>query len=167
MRNLYRFGWMAAALLASFAGHAAGNTQDIQISGAWTRATAPGQNQAGVDMSITSKQAATIVGVSSPVAKSAALHNMTTEGGMMRMREVNAIEVPAGKTFNLGESGYHLMLDGLNAPLKEGDAVPITLSIKVSKQEVMKLETKAEVRSLTATQAPAKNHEHMNMQINY
>jgi copper(I)-binding protein len=161
MRNLNRLGWFAAALLISFAGYAG----DIETSGGWTRATAPGQDQAGVDLTITSKQTATLVGVSSPVAKSAALHSMVTEGGMMRMREVKAIDLPAGKTVNLGESGYHLMLDGLKAPLKEGETVPLTLSIMVGKQGVIKVETTTEVKSLTATEAESHDDEHMHMHM--
>lgn len=166
MSKLNRFGWLAAALLISFASYAASNEGDIEISGAWTRATAPGQDQAGVDMTITSKQAATLVGVSSPVARTAELHSMTTEGGMMRMREVKSIELPASKRVNLGESGYHLMLTGLNAPLKEGETVPLTLSIKVSNQGVVKVETKVEVKSLTATKSASQKdeHQHMHMQ---
>jgi copper(I)-binding protein len=158
MSKLNRFGWMAAALLVSFASYAAGNAGDIEISGTWTRATAPGQDAAGVDMTITSKQAATLVGVSSPVAGSAELHSMTSEGGMMRMREVKSIELPAGKHVNLRESGYHLMLNGLKAPLKAGDSIPLTLEIKVSKRSV-KIETKAEVRPLTTT-SPATEQDH-------
>jgi copper(I)-binding protein len=156
MKILNRFGWLAAALLVSFASYAG----DIEISGAWVRATAPGQDAAGVDATITSKQAATLVGVSSPVAKTAELHSMTNEGGMMKMREVKEIELPAGKRVSLRESGYHLMLNGLKAPLKEGETVPLTLSIKVGKQSVVKLETKAEVRSLTATSAKEQEHHH-------
>ena len=159
MRNLNRFSWLVAAFLISIACYAS----DIEISGGWTRATAPGQDQAGVDLTIASKQAATLVGVSCPIAKSAALHSMATEGGMMRMREVKAIELPAGKTVNLGESGYHLMLDGLNAPLKEGETVPLTLSIMVGKQGVVKVETTVEVKSLTATEAESHDDEHMHM----
>ena len=48
MSNLNRFGWLLAALLVSFASYAG----DIEISGVWTRATAPGQDQAGMDLSI-------------------------------------------------------------------------------------------------------------------
>lgn len=157
MSNLNRFGWLVAALLVSFASYAG----DIEISGVWTRATAPGQDQAGVDLSITSKQPAILVGVSSPACKAVELHSMTTEGGMMRMREVKAIELPAGKRVNLSESGYHLMLNGLKAPLKEGETVPLTLNIKVGKQGVVKVETKAEVKSLTATEAESHDDEHM------
>jgi copper(I)-binding protein len=155
MTNLYRFGGLLAALLLSANIYAG----DIKIEGVWTRATAPGQDAAGVDMTITSKQPATVVGVSSPVAESEELHSMTSENGMMKMREVKTIELPAGKRVNLRESGYHLMLNGLKAPLKEGESVPLTLSIKVGKQ-VLKLETKAEVRSLHATNAATQEEHH-------
>ncbi len=148
MSNLFRFGGLLAALLISasvFAG-------DIQVENAWARATAPGQDTAGVDLTITSKQAAELVGASSAACKSIELHSMKMahDSGMMSMREVPAIELPAGKRVNLGESGYHLMLTGLKAPLKAGDIVPLTLEIKVSKHAV-KIEAKAEVRPLTAT----------------
>lgn len=162
MGKLKRLGWLTAALLVSFSSYAAGNAGDIEISGAWTRATAPGQEAAGVDLTITSRHAATLVGVASPVAASAEMHSMTSEGGMMKMREVKVIELPAGKRVNLKESGYHLMLNGLKAPLKEGGSVPLTLSIKAGKQ-VVKLETRAEVRSLTGTKASSPGDEHQHM----
>jgi len=165
MSNIIRFGCIAAALLACFAGYAAGNAGDIEIGGAWTRASAPGQETAGVDLNITSKQAAALVGVSSPVAKTAELHTMTSENGVMKMHEVNTIELPAGKSVNLRESGYHLMLFGLKAPLKEGGTVPLTLSIRVGKQGPVKINTKAEVRALTATgdATHEADHQHMHM----
>jgi copper(I)-binding protein len=165
MSKLNRFGCLAAALLASFASYsyAAGNTAGIVTSGGWIRATAPGQDQAGADLSITSKQSATLVGASSPACRAVQLHTMTMEGGMMRMRQVKKIELPAGKQVNLRKSGYHLMMIGLKAPLKEGETVPLTLSIKVGKQRVVKIRSKAEVKSLTATEAPSNDHEHMHM----
>jgi hypothetical protein len=113
-----------------------------------------------VDLTITSKRVATLVGVSSPDARTVELHSMTSANGMMKMREVKTIELPAGKRLNLRESGYHLMLNGLKAPIKEGETVPLTLSIKVGKQGVVKIETKAEVKSLHATSAAAQGNEH-------
>lgn len=160
MNKLNRFGWLVTALLISFASYAASNEGNIEISGAWTRATAPGQDQAGVDLSITSKQPATLVGVSSPACKTVELHSMTSENGMMRMREVKAIELPAGKRVNLSESGYHLMLNGLKAPINEGEIVPLTLNIKVANQGVVKVETKAEVKSLTVAKAASQEDGH-------
>ena len=163
MRNLIRYVWCMAALLVSFASYAG----DIEVSGGWIRATAPGQDQGGADLSIVSKQPATLVGATSPVCKTEQLHTMTSEGGMMRMREVKAIELPAGKRVNLRESGYHLMLIGLKAPLKEGDTVPLTLSIMAGKEGLVKVETSAEVKSLTAPEAAPEDHEHMDMKMNH
>jgi periplasmic copper chaperone A len=161
MRKLNRFAWLVAALLISFASYAG----DIEVSGGWIRATAPGQDQGGADLSIVSKRSATLVGATSPVCETVQLHSMTSENGMMRMREVKAIELPAGKRVNLRDSGYHLMLMGLKAPLKEGETVPLTLSIEVDKQGVMKVETTAEVRSLTATESTSHDDEHMHMDM--
>ena len=160
MRNSNRLSWFVAALLISFASYAG----DIEVSGGWIRATAPGQDQGGADLSIISKRSATLVGAASPACTSVQLHTMTNENGMMRMREVKAIELPAGKRVNLRGSGYHLMLIGLKAPLKEGETVPLTLSIMVEKQGVVKVETTAEVKSLTATGETSRDHEHMKMQ---
>ena len=172
MSKLNRFGSLAVALLFSFASYsyAASNTGDIETSRGWIRATAPGQDQAGADLSIISKQSATLVGATSPACKTVELHTMTSENGMMKMREVKAIELPAGKRVNLRESGYHLMMLGLKAPLKEGETVPFILSIKVGKHKVVNVEAMAEVKSLTTTSAPSqkddnqKIHMHMPMQ---
>jgi copper(I)-binding protein len=161
MSKSNRFGWLVVFLSVSFAGYAS----DIETSGGWIRATAPGQDQAGADLSIISKQSATIIGASSPACNAVQLHTMKGENGMMRMREVNAIELPAGKRVNLRESGYHLMLIGLKAPLKEGETVPVTLSIKVGKQGVVKIKASAEVKSLTATSDAPQDGGHMKMQM--
>lgn len=161
MINLIRFGGLLAVLFLSTNVYAG----DIQIQNAWARATAPGQDAASVDLTITSKHAAVLAGVSSPVASTAALHSMVMEGGMMRMRKVASIDLPPGKSVNLGESGYHVMLVGLKAPLKEGDSLPLMLSIKVGELGVIKVKTHAEVIALTATAPPAENtnHQQMNM----
>lgn len=165
MGNLNRFILFAAAFLISFTSYAAIDKGGIEVSGGWIRATAPGQDQGGADLSIISKQSATLVGASSPVCKMVQLHTMTNENGMMRMREVKAIKIPAGKRVNLRESGYHLMLVGLKAPLKEGETVPLILSFKVGKQGVAKVETTAEVKSLTATGPTSHDDEQMHMHM--
>jgi copper(I)-binding protein len=161
MTNLLRVSGLLAALFISASVYAG----DIRVENAWARATAPGQDAASVDLAITSKHAAALVGVSSRVAKTAQLHSMVMEGGMMRMREVAFIALPAGKTVNLGESGYHLMLTGLKAPLKEGETVPLMLSIKVGKKSVVQVKASAEVRSLTATSAPSQKIDPQQMKM--
>jgi len=160
MSGFYRMAGLLAALLLSVNVYAG----DVSAEGAWSRATAPGQDSAMVDMSITSKQDAVLVGVSSSVCKAAELHSMTHEGGVMQMREVKEIALPAGKRVNLGESGYHLMLVGLKASLKEGDAVPLTLKVRLGNKRVVKVEIKAEVKPLTEVRAAPQDGGHMHHQ---
>ena len=162
MQNLFKFLGLFVFLTSGSYLYAG----DIQVEGAWLRATAPGQDSASVDMSITSTQTAILTGVSSEVCRVAELHRMTQEGGMMKMRQVKELELPAGRQVNLGKIGYHLMLIGLKAPLKEGDIVPLTLSIRVGNQGAVKLKTNAEVRSLTAMHSPSHDDEHMQMKMN-
>lgn len=157
MNSLYRMGGLLAALLLSVNVYAG----DVSAEGAWSRATAPGQDSAMVDMSITSKQAATLVGIASPACKTAELHSMTHEGGVMKMREVKEIALPAGQRVGLGESGYHLMLLGLKAPLKAGDTVPLTLSVRQADKRVVKVEVKAEVKPLTEARPAPQDAAHM------
>ena len=157
MTHRYRFGGLLAGLLISASVYAG----DIQVENAWARATAPGQDTAGVDLTITSKQAATLIGVSSPACKTVELHNMTMpqDGGMMKMREVETIDLPAGKPVNLRAGGYHLMMTGLKAPLKAGDSVPLTLRFKVANKSIVKIKAMVEVQALNATN-PAAKEEH-------
>ena len=55
------------------------------------------------------------------------LHSMNMKGDVMEMRQVDAIELPAGKTVELKPGGLHLMFMGLKQPLAVGSKVPVTL----------------------------------------
>ncbi|MBI1175000.1 MAG: copper chaperone PCu(A)C [Sideroxydans sp.] len=129
--------------LSAFAG------QDVAVSDAWVRATAPGQDSAAVSLHITSVQDARLVAVSSPVSKSAEIHTMKHENGMMMMRAVDDLPLPANKEVVLG-SGDHIMLVGLKQPLKAGDSVPVKLTIELAGKRRQAVEVKAEVRSFAA-----------------
>lgn len=151
MTHRYRLGGLLSGLLISASVYAG----EIQVGNVWVRATAPGQDTAGVDLTITSKQAATLIGVASPACKSVELHSMTMpqDGGMMKMREVETIALPAGKPVNLRAGGYHLMMTGLKAPLKAGDSVPLILRFKVANKPMAQvIKTKVEVRLLNTGQ---------------
>ncbi len=130
---------------------------DVVVSGAWTRATAPGQDSAMVQLVITSKQAAKLVGVSSKVAQTSELHSMVHEGGMMKMRQVESVDLAAGKALDLGEAGYHLMLMGLKSPIKEGDKVELVLTVRQAGGKDEKVKVEAEAKALTE----AGHHGHM------
>ena len=71
-----------------------------------------------------------LISAQTPASARVGLHRMQMEGDVMRMREVSAIELPAKSELRMGHAstdGYHLMLEGLKAPLKDGDSFPLTL----------------------------------------
>ena len=144
MTKFYRFGGLLAALLLSASVYAG----DIQVEGAWTRATIPGQDMAMVYLSIISAQNATIVGVSSKASRTAGMHAMEHKGGKMRMYEVKSINLPANERMNMSLHGYHLELAGLKAPLKAGETVPLTLNIERADKSMVKVDVLVEIRPL-------------------
>ena len=70
-----------------------------------------------------------LLGVSSPMATHASLHSNEVSGGINHMHEMPGIDLPAGKTVELKPGGLHIMLMGLKQPLKDGDMVPLTLTL--------------------------------------
>jgi len=99
-----------------------------KIAEAWARPTVQGQQGGGGFMTITGGAASDkLLGARSAVAERMELHTMTMDGSTMRMREVPAIDVPAGATVNLAPGGLHLMFMGLKQPLANGSTVPVTL----------------------------------------
>jgi copper(I)-binding protein len=101
----------------------------VSVSDPWIRATVPQQKVAGAFMQLRSSKPAKLVAVNSPVAGRVELHQMAMEGQTMRMRAVEAIDLPAGQTVNLASGGYHVMLFDLQRQLKEGEQVPLTLTV--------------------------------------
>jgi hypothetical protein len=76
---------------------------------------------------------------------------MRVEGGIMRMRPVQRIELPARKTVKLAPGGLHLMLIGVSRPLKAGDKLPLVLTFEVPGGGKSVLQVEAEVRAAGAT----------------
>lgn len=125
---------------------------DVQIKDAWARATAPGQVNGSVGVVITSKKDARLIAVKSAVAGSAEIHTMTMDNGVMQMRQLDYLELPANQPVTLGPGGNHLMLLGLKRPLKEGSTLPLTLTVQYADKKTEKISLKAQVRSLTEGQ---------------
>ena len=134
----------------------AGAAQPADVKDPWVRAPAPGQKVAGAYMELVSRTNNNLVAVSSPAAARVELHSMTMEEGVMKMRQVGRIELPAGRPVRLAPGGLHIMLIDLKQPLKPGDRVPLTLTLQREDLASRAIFTvQAEVR---ASAAPAHAH---------
>ena len=131
---------------------------DVSVTNAWVRGTVAGQTVTGVFMELKASEHATLLGVSSPVAGTVEVHEMSMDKGVMKMRAVARLDLPAGKAVTLKPGSYHIMLMDLKQPLKKGDSVPLTLKIEGKDKKLSTLEVKVEVRDLTAP--PAMEHKH-------
>jgi copper(I)-binding protein len=148
------FALLAAGLFST------GALAQVTVTDPWVRATVPNQKASGAFMRVHSSTAARLVGVSTPAAGRAELHEMAMENNTMRMRQVDAIDLPAGKVVNLASGGYHVMLFDLNRQLKEGETVPVTLVVEDGAKKKSSVTVEAQVKPLThvAPQAAAHGH---------
>jgi copper(I)-binding protein len=148
---------LAAAPVARTPGESAvpGPKQQLPlVEGAWVRPAVAGQQGTGAFMKLTARQATQLVGVSSPVAGTAEVHEMKMEGDIMRMRRIAKLDLPAGQAVELKPGGYHLMLMDLRQPVPAGSTVPLTLLFRDASGAESRLDLKLPV----ATKAPGSGH---------
>ena len=112
----------------------------------WVRATVPAQRTTGAYMKLKSEKGAKLVAVKTAAAKVAEIHEMSMKGEVMEMREVKALELPAGKWVELKPGAYHVMLMELAKPLAKGEDVRITLVLEDKSGKRTELEVGATVR---------------------
>ncbi len=155
MKTTFKFKLITIAAGLLLAGSAV-YAQGVDVSKAWVRSTVQGQKASGAFMTLTAKDGTQLVGVSTPVAGVAEVHEMKMEGDVMKMRALPALDLPAGKAVELKPGGYHLMLMDLKQPLAKGSAVPLTLHFKDAGGVESQLEIKAPVSTTAPGAAPAK-----------
>lgn len=124
---------------------------DLVIEHPWSRATTGQNGAAFMVIENHGKEAEKLTAVTSPVSADPMMHASYQDGDVMKMRMVEAIEIPAGGKTELKPGSYHIMLMGLKAPLKEGQMIPVTLTF----QKAGKVELEVMVE---AAGAAAPNH---------
>ncbi len=103
----------------------------VTVAQAWSRATAGASMPAAIFVTLQGGGAPDeLVAVTTPVAAKAMLHSMDMSGGMMRMRMVSSMAVPAGGRVTLGPDGDHIMLTGLAHGLSVGETFPATFRFR-------------------------------------
>lgn len=138
-----RFHWHAAALivaLTTFAASRPASAHDFKagsvvIEHPYATPTPPGARTGAVYFRALRNEGKVpdkLIGARTPAAGSVEIHRAGIDGqGVMRMRELEALELPPGAAPNLRHGGeLHLMLVDLKAPLKVGDRFPVVLKFE-------------------------------------
>lgn len=146
-----------AALVAGCSFLAAAQAE-VTVTEPWVRGTVPSQRASGAFMGLKSSSDVRLVGASSPAAKIVEVHEMSTSDGVMRMRAIEGLPLPAGKTVELKPGGHHVMLIDLVKPLLPGEQVPISLTFVGADGRKSTVEVKAMVRDLTSRGSSAHKH---------
>lgn len=103
----------------------------VTASDPWCRPAAAGAGAAGCYVTLTAAADDRLTAASSPAGERVEIHTMTTEGGIMRMRELpDGLPLPAGESVALRPGAEHLMLMAPATALNEGESVEITLTFE-------------------------------------
>jgi copper(I)-binding protein len=152
---------LIAAVLTVFAAPA-GAAPRLKIESPVVRATLGGQTQSGGFVTIVNSgsTADRLVGARCACAAEVEIHDMTHEGGIMRMREVAGFDVPARGRLELKPGGRHLMLKGLHAPLADGATIRVVLRFARSGERVVDFKVATNPSRAFAGDAHGHGHAH-------
>lgn len=141
---------LVAALLLSASAAMAQPAGPVGVDAAWARATTGGDTSAAYVTLSGHGTPASLIGVSTPDADMAMLHESTDDHGVSRMRDVATFDVPARGTAAMRPGGVHIMLMMLHHPLRSGDHLPLKLRFADGEE----IETTAIVGGPGATVSP-------------
>ncbi|MDQ3059822.1 MAG: copper chaperone PCu(A)C [Pseudomonadota bacterium] len=151
--------FIATALTLTLAlGSACLHAQTVEVHNAWVRSTVPGQKGTGAFMSLTAQESTRLVGIDSPVAGVAEVHEMKMEGDVMKMRALPGLDLPAGKRVEFKPGSYHVMLMDLKQPLPKDTSVPLVLRFKNAKGVQSQLDLSVPVRTVAPDAGKAHPH---------
>lgn len=136
----------------------------LTLNHPWTRATAKGAEMGGGFVTIVNagNEADKLIGGSFALAGRTEVHEMTMDGDVMKMRQLEGgLDIPAGATVELKPGSYHLMFMKLTAPLEAGTNVRGSLVFE--KAGEVPVEFAVEAMSAKAKDHKAGGHDAMPM----
>jgi copper(I)-binding protein len=144
------------ALLPATAHAQEATSKGVTVANAWARATPGGATVGAVFLEIRTdkKTSDRLTGIASPAADKTEIHSSSMDGGVMKMRRLDTIDLKPGKTIALKPMGDHIMLFGLKQPLKEGGTVDLTLTF----EKAGAIAVKAGVKGIAAMGPAAHQH---------
>ena len=153
-----RICWVGALCVGLLASSAALSADLVEVHGPWARATVPGQTSGAVYMELVARENLRLIAIRTAAAETAEVHQMKMEQGMMRMRALPYLDLPAGKPVQLGPGGYHIMLFDLKRSLVAGQTLKLELTVEDAAKRKHRVQVQAMVRDREAAAGPG--HEH-------
>ncbi len=167
-----RAGVIAAVAAALLSGCASANTPDaashgthstthedaVHVSEAWIKAAPKGMTSGFAQLHNTTGQEQALVSVSSPIAESVELHDMTGTGTSMSMQKLDGpLAIPANSTVALEPGAKHIMLMGLKQELKAGSTATMVFTYADHSTQAVDFEIK-EFGGAKESYAPEAEH---------
>ena len=120
---------LSPSLFASAHDYSAG---ELQIEHPWSREMPAVAPTAAAYFVVHNKGAEDdrLLGVSTPHAGKAELHEHIHADGLMKMQQVQNVAIPAGGEVQFAPMGYHVMLFNLQQQAKDGERFPLTLTFE-------------------------------------
>ncbi|WP_296129779.1 copper chaperone PCu(A)C [Pseudomonas sp. Ga0074129] len=120
---------LSPSLFANAHDYSVGN---LHIEHPWSRAMPPVAPTAAAYFVVHNKgsEADRLLSASTPVAGKAELHEHIHADGLMKMQQVQSVEIPAGGEVKFEPMGYHVMLFNLKQQAKDGERFPLTLTFE-------------------------------------
>jgi len=141
----------AAALAAApaLAAPASGAAAEIRLSTPWMRPAAAGSD-ARAYLDIASDRPVTLVGASSPMARSVEIRVVKETDGVDPGKAVKSLAVVPGTPTRLAYKGNHLLLRGLKKAADNATPVPVVLTFRDAQGRRSTAEANLQVRGIVA-----------------
>jgi copper(I)-binding protein len=150
--DMLRFGRLQGAVALIAASVLPATAGGTTVEKAWARATPAGVTIGALYGEIRGETADRLISVSTPAAGKVEVHSSFEENGIMKMRRVEALDIPAGEVRKLAPGGLHIMLFDIKAPLVAGATLPVTFTF----EQAGAVTVEATVAPLGASAPPTK-----------
>lgn len=138
-----------------------GALAQVRVEDPWVRSTVPAQKATGAFMRLSASSNLRLVGARSPVAGRVEIHDSQTDrNGIVRMRAIPGMDLPARGVVELRPGGYHIMLMDLNRQMNVGDEVPLTLVVESKDGRRQDIQVRAPVLPLASKGQGHGGHKH-------
>ena len=137
---------------------------EIEITGAWARASVSKNGAAYLTIQNHGDRAHLLIGAETPLARKVEIHTHTMDGQIMRMRKTEKIGIAPNKSIKMAPGGIHLMLLNLERKLQQGEEFP--LLVKFQSIDPINIKVKVEgigaMRGSSGEKRDTSGHKKMN-----